>query len=348
MPFPLEYNALALFYQGNIALIHAAMERHADAHAAWEAVRHECRIDPAREWDRLLRRDIRLVMRGDAGYPPLLAETRQAPHGLYIRGSFAYDPPALAIVGTRRATNEGLRIAKMFAHDAAAAGVAVISGLALGIDASAHRGALDAQARPTTAVLPGGLDRVYPASHGSLAEDIVRGGGALMSEYPLGTPSFPSHFLERNRIVAGLAPATLVVEAPLRSGALVTARIAAEESRDVLVVPGPITHPNYAGAHELVKQGAGLVTSPQDIFDALGLEHAGPASAPGRTRPAPDLADLSPAERAVLEAIRMNGRPIALDDIGRLVHLEVHDAHRAVALLAVRGMISETDGLYTA
>lgn len=347
MPFPLEYNALALFHQGNIAQIHAAMERHPNARAAWEAVRHECRIDPAREWDRLLRRDLRLVMRGDTDYPLLLAETRSAPHGLYIRGSFAFNPPALAVVGTRRATGEGLRIAKMFAHDAAAHGVAVVSGLALGIDGSAHRGALDAHARPTTAVLPGGLDRVYPASHGSLAEEIVRAGGALISEYPLGTPSFPSHFLERNRIVAGMAPATLVVEAPVRSGALITARIAAEENRDVLVVPGPVSHPNYAGAHELIRQGATLIASLPDLFEALGIDMSKSAHH-HRKIPAPEPVTLSPTEQAVLAAIIGAGKPLDLDGIGRLVHFEVHAVNRAVALLAVHGMISETNGLYTA
>lgn len=350
MPFPLEYNALALFHQGNMAAIRADLTRHESARAAWEAVRHECRIDPAREWERLVRRDIRLVMQGDADYPPLLAEIHTAPPALYVRGSFVFTPPALAIVGTRRATNEGLRVAKSFAHDAAAAGVAVVSGLALGIDGAAHRGALDAKARPTTAVLPGGLDRTYPASHGSLGEEIIRSGGALISEYPLGTPSFPAHFLERNRIVAGLAPATLVIEAPLRSGALVTARLAVEGNRDVLVVPGPISHPNYAGSHELAKQGAGLITCARDIFDALHIDIPDVAPSPRHGLPdaGSDLSVLSPTERAVLEVIRLHGKPITLDAIGQLVHLEVHDIGRAVATLFVRGMISETDGLYTA
>ncbi len=342
MHIPSQYNALNLFHQGNRARMDEAWERHRDWSRAWDEARHGSRIDPDREWERLMKRDIRLVTHDDPNYPPFLREIHSAPYALYILGTFCFEQPLVAVVGTRRATHAGLETACAFARGLSDCGVGVVSGLALGIDGAAHRGALESGKRPTIAVLPSGLDRVYPSSHAPLAREILAHGGALVSEYPFDSPTFPSHFLERNRIVSCLSRGTLVVEAPERSGALVTARLATEQNRDVFAVPGPLSHPNYAGSHALIRQGAELVTSSRDICMSLGI----PFAKPSENAPDDDM-NLSPHERAVLAAIRAAGAPLTLDEIAELGHLEVHLANQAVALLTVNGMIRDMNGRYS-
>ena len=319
-----------------------AWERHRDWAKAWDEARHGSRIDPDREWERLMRRDVRLVMHDDPNYPPLLREIHGAPHALYVLGTFCFEQPLVALVGTRRATNAGKDIARAFARGLSDCGIGIVSGLALGIDGAAHLGALESGRRGTVAVLPSGLDRIYPSLHASLGREIVARGGALISEYPFDSESFPSHFLERNRIVSGLSRGTVVVEAPERSGALVTARLATEQNRDVFAVPGPLAHANYAGSHNLIRQGAELVTSARDICMSLGIPFAEPAGTPAHGE-----ASLSSHERIVLAAIRAACAPLTLDAIAELGHLEVHLANQAVALLTVNGMIRDMNGRYS-
>ncbi len=342
MESSIQYNAVNLFHQGSWVQMNAAWVRHRDWCAAWDEIKSSARIDPDREWERLERRGVRLVLAGDPNFPPLLREIHATPHALYVSGTFVFSPPTVAIVGTRRATREGLRIAHDFAHGLTDQGIGVISGLALGIDGAAHRGALASGKRPTVAVLPCGLDYTYPSAHTALARDIVSSGGAVISEYPFGTPALPFHFLERNRIVSGLSHGTLVVEAPARSGALVTARLATEQNRDVFVVPGPLNNPNYTGSHGLIRQGAALVTSPAEICEALGI-----AFITGQSAAEENDAERTPAERAVLSALRGAGTPLSLDAIAELGHLETSAAGSATAMLAVHGIIIDTNGLYS-
>lgn len=337
------YNATNRFYQGNYAKLETAWNRFRDWQAAWHAVGAGSGIDPEREWSALRKRNVRLVLQGEDGYPHALAETARAPFGLYRAGGCDFSRPAVAIVGTRRATAEGLATARQFAERLAAQGIIIVSGLALGIDAAAHAGALDAGARgATVAVLPCGLDDVYPRTHTNLAQSIIATGGTLVSEYPFGTAPFPAHFLERNRIVAGIARGTLVVEAPNKSGALVTAKLAVEANREVLAVPGPVRHPNYAGPHALIREGAALVTCPEDVCEALGLLYQKSGPEPG-TAPG----DLSPEERAVVDTIRNAGKPLTVDAIAQLSTLEIPAVSRAVALLSVSGTLTELDGRYS-
>ena len=177
---------------------------------------------------------------------------------------------AIAIVGTRRATPDGKSTARRFAAELARAGIVIVSGLAFGVDAAAHEGCLDAEGK-TVAVLACGLANIYPRNNEPLAKKILAQGGAIISEYPPDMPAYPSRFLERNRIVSGLSKGTLVIEAPERSGSLATARFALEQNRDVFVVPGPIAHPNFKGSHALIRQGAELVTTPEDILESYGI-----------------------------------------------------------------------------
>lgn len=213
-----------------------------------------------------------LLTLGDADYPCALLETADPPTILYALGDTArLNAPSIAIVGSRNATRQGLADSQAFASSFSSAGVCVVSGLALGIDAAAHRGGLSARAS-SVAVVGTGLDRVYPAANRDLAHDLaVR--GAVISEFCLGTPPAAANFPKRNRLIAGLARGVLVVEAALRSGSLTTARLALEQGRDVFAVPGSIHSPLAKGCHSLIKQGAKLVESADDVLAEWSVVH---------------------------------------------------------------------------
>jgi DNA processing protein len=221
----------------------------------------------------------------DPAYPAALLTMHDPPPLLYVSGQLdSLHAPCVALVGSRNATPQGLDDAGRFARELAGAGLVVVSGLALGIDAAAHRGALASGGR-TVAVIGTGADLVYPARHRELAHDIVRQ-GAIVSEWPLGTPARAAHFPQRNRLIAGMSRGVLVVEAAERSGSLITARLANEMGRDVFAMPGSIHAPLSRGCHQLIKDGAKLTETPQDVFEELGLapasrglaEHGGPAA----------------------------------------------------------------------
>ena len=221
----------------------------------------------AREWERAASLGVRIVDILDPAYPPLLREIFDPPIMLYIRGK-RWNPelPQLAIVGTRRPTGYGINCAERLAEDLAARGLAITSGLARGLDAAAHRGAL--RAGVTYAVFGSGLDFVYPKENRRLA-DFVEENGAIISEFPLGTPPSPQNFPIRNRIIAGMSLGVTVVEAAEYSGSLITVRLALEAGREIFAVPGNITSPNSFGPHALIRQGAKLVAGWQDIVEEL-------------------------------------------------------------------------------
>ncbi|MFA5241631.1 MAG: DNA-processing protein DprA [Sulfuricella sp.] len=210
-----------------------------------------------------------IVTLADTDYPRALLEVPDPPPLLYVKGQRQYlNFPALAIVGSRNATPQGLTNAEDFAHLLSDHGLCIVSGMALGIDGAAHRGGMRGQAS-SIAVVGTGLDIVYPARHRGLAHELAQK-GALVSEFPLGTPSKAQNFPRRNRLISGLSRGCLVVEAALRSGSLITARLAAEQGREVFAIPGSIHSPLAKGCHHLIKQGAKLVESAQDILDELG------------------------------------------------------------------------------
>ena len=238
-----------------------------------------------------------VVSLADARYPAALLETADPPPLLYVKGRVALlSAPALAIVGSRNATAQGLVDARRFAESLAGAGLTIVSGLALGIDAAAHEGALSAaaDAASTIAVIGTGADIVYPSAHRSLAHRIADQ-GAIVSEFALGSPAAAHHFPRRNRIIAGLARGVLVVEAAAQSGSLITARLAGEQGRDVFAIPGSIHSPLSKGCHRLIKQGAKLVESVTDILEEL---HLAPDAAP-EIRPDASVADDDPLFAAI-------------------------------------------------
>ncbi|HWI84035.1 DNA-processing protein DprA [Ramlibacter sp.] len=239
----------------------------------------------------------RILTLADPAYPPALLQTEDPPLLLYLLGRLPAEwPHAIAVVGSRNPTPQGLANARHFGRSFAQAGLTVVSGLARGIDGAAHEGALEgapAGQLATIAVVGTGLDRVYPGQHLALSHEIARR-GLLVSEYPLGTPPLAPNFPRRNRIIAALSAGTVVVEAALRSGSLITARLAAEQGKDVFAIPGSIHSPQARGCHALLKQGAKLVETAQDVLEELALpaRRAGAAPAtdePGEREPESEL-----------------------------------------------------------
>lgn len=249
----------------------------------------------------------RVLTLADDAYPAALLRTEDPPLMLYVIGAVpAPWPRAIAVVGSRNPTPQGLANARRFGRSLAEAGLTVVSGLALGVDGAAHEGALDGAAQDrvaTIGVVGTGLDRVYPRQHLALAHDIARR-GLLVSEYPLGTPPLPANFPRRNRIIAALSEGTVVVEAALRSGSLITARLAAEQGKEVFAIPGSIHSPQARGCHALLKQGAKLVETAQDVLEELS---GAPASAAMPDEPA----GASEREDEVLAALGFD--PVSLD-----------------------------------
>ena len=274
------------------------------------------------------------VARGRAGYPALLAELHDPPARLHLRGGATeiLSRPAVAIVGARSCSRYGAQVARDIACELAAAGVVVVSGLARGIDGEAHRGAL-AGGGLTVAVLGCGIDRDYPRAHAELARRIAES-GLVVSEYPPGIEPAPWRFPARNRIVAGLARATVVVEARERSGALITADFALELGRDVFAVPGEITSGLSKGTNDLIRQGATPLLAVDDVLGALGLE-AAPPKPP---------ASVSPEAAGVL-AVLADGAA-ALDELARATGLGSPEVAVALTELELAGLVAGGDGLY--
>ncbi|HYA20230.1 MAG TPA: DNA-processing protein DprA [Burkholderiales bacterium] len=228
-------------------------------------------ILPALQW--LEGEQNHLVTLADEDYPKALLQISDPPLVLYVKGRRELlNSPALAIVGSRNATPQGIANAESFARNLSDAGLTVLSGLAVGIDAAAHRGGLKGAAS-SVAVLGTGLDIVYPARNRDLAH-MLADNGALVSEFPLGTPAIASNFPRRNRVISGMARGCLVVEAAVSSGSLITARLALEQGREVFAIPGSIHSPLSKGCHALIKQGAKLAESAQDILEEIGWQKA--------------------------------------------------------------------------
>lgn len=277
---------------------------------------------------------IRCLTIGRPGYPALLRQIPDPPARLWVRGDAVLETLercTVAIVGARACSGYGRAVTRMLASEVASVGAVVVSGLARGIDAEAHRGALAANA-PTVAVLGCGVDRDYPAAHAALAREIVDRGGLIVSEYEPGVEPAPWRFPARNRIIAGLARATVVVEARQRSGALITADFALEDGREVLAVPGEITSALSAGTNALLQIGATPVTHADDVLEALGLVRSAPPAAP--------LAD--PVAAAILRAVG-NGAG-TLDELVRLTGLGAADVAAALTVLELDGAVSLDDG----
>lgn len=317
-----------------VALFAASTDSHLLAEPRSARFERFCaELDESTVLAELDRRGIRWVARGAPGYPARLRRIHDPPPGLFVRGSAELtllDAPCVAIVGARACSAYGAAVAAELARGLARAGVVVVSGLARGVDGAAHRGALDTGT--TVAVLGCGVDRDYPRAHRLLAASIAEC-GLIVSEYPPGVDPAPWRFPARNRIVAGLCDATVVVEARERSGALITADFALDEGREVLAVPGEITSLLSKGSNHLLRLGAIPVTCLGDVLAVVGVE-ALPA------RPAAFEPRLDAVRAAVADA------PAAVDELVGKTGLSAGDVAAALAELELAGAVHQADGLY--
>lgn len=296
----------------------------------------KARFDVRAELARLQALGFRFLARSDPAFPSLLRAIHDPPPGLFLRGesdTTLLGQPAVAIVGARACSAYGRQIARSLGRDLAAAGLVVVSGLARGVDAEAHRGALEA-AGTTVAVLGCGIDRDYPAAHRELARQVAAT-GLVVAEYAPGVEPAPWRFPARNRIVAGLCAATVVVEARERSGALITADFALEEGREVFAVPGEITSALSAGTNALLRLGATPLTCAQDVLESYGLVQA-PAPAP----------EVGGTASTVLERIREQAQ--GADELARATGLSAGELAVALTELELAGVVTEEDGVYRA
>lgn len=283
-----------------------------------------------------------LLPLGDPLYPDGLLQTADPPLLLYVHGQREVLGPQvhrLAVVGSRNPTAQGVENAQSFARALAASGVCIVSGLALGIDAAAHQGALAAGGN-TIAVVGTGLDRVYPRQHRELAHAIAAQ-GALVSEYPIGTPPLAAHFPQRNRIISGLSQGTLVVEAALQSGSLITARTALEQGRDVYAIPGSIHAPQAKGCHALIKQGAKLVESAQDILEDTLM--AGVAAIPENSGGPTSATPAGPDHHTAL-CTALGHDPIGLDALQARTGMATAHLQAALLELELEGWVQRLPG----
>lgn len=307
--------------------------------AALEAARRapESLQEARRSAEALERKGIAMVLGHDPAYPPLLREIADPPGVLFVRGRLPTAAAMVALVGTRGATAYGLRTARRLASELAARGVLVVSGLALGIDAAAHAGALSTGL--TVAVLGSGLDHVGPARNRKLAAEIVANGGGLVSEYLPATPAAAGQFPARNRIVSGMCHATVVVEAPARSGALITADLALEQGREVMAVPGAIDQVQSAGTLTLIAQGAKLVARVEDVLAELPTWAESGAA---RGTPAKSMAGLPPEERQVLAALARG--PLHVDAVAAASGLSAAVVTGLLMVLELKAFVVQLPG----
>lgn len=296
---------------------------------------------PDVEWEKLQGKGIRLLCLGDPDYPANLVEIPDPPVVLFLRGTVEpRDLVSVAVVGSRAASPIGLAFTEKLCSELAAHGVTIVSGFAVGIDSAAHRGALKVRGR-TLAVLGCGIDIDYPSGNSKL-KDAIANRGALLSEFPLGTPPAPGHFPMRNRIISGLALGVVIVEAAHRSGSLITARLALEQGREVFAVPGMPTHHRSVGPHKLLKQGAKLVESAEDVLEEIRPLVRLSVDLSSRKHSVPPRVELAPEEGEV--AVLLDQNPQHIDDLCRSLRWPASRLMAVLLSLELKGIARQLPG----
>lgn len=300
----------------------------------FDARRAEKELDTARKMG------VRVLSHGDDDYPAALKRIEDPPLVLYVQGNLGHDEPCLGVVGSRKATPYGLNVTQFLSRDLAAAGLTIVSGLARGIDARAHNAALQAGGR-TVAVLGSGIDVIYPCEHKELAARIAAH-GALVSEYPLGTPPNRENFPIRNRVISGLSAGVIVVEASLKSGSLITARMAMEQGREVLVVPGSIFNECSQGCHALIRDGATLIQNWKDVVESLPEEITQKIILVAEESKL-DEADLTEREKSIIALLSFE-QPRHVDQLAGLAGMQAQEILGALVDLELKNYISQMPG----
>lgn len=306
--------------------------------AAQKIANERSGIDPEIEWQKLQRENILAISIEDPRYPTLLKEIPDNPYLIYMKGNLeCLSIPLVAIVGSRKLTTYGSQVARSFARDLAGSGVCIVSGLAFGIDATAHRGALDAKGK-TIAVLGNSLDdeSIAPRTNFQLAQEIIASDGLLISEFPIKTNADVWTFPARNRIMAGMCQGTLVIEAALKSGSLITANLAVDYNRDVFAVPGSIFSSQSEGTNKIIKAGAKLVTSAKDILEELRIEKNEETSQE-------ELGiSFTTKENKVCKIL--SHESLHIDTIAKLTKLDTSTISSVLAILEIKGVIKNVGG----
>ena len=344
-----RFGSLAAVFEASEAELAEVQGMSIDKAGQFLAALRQVRAD--QEIDKAERSHVKLITWADKGYPELLKRISDPPLALYVAGSVeALDMPAVAIIGTRRPTVYGREAARRFGYQLACAGYMVVSGLALGIDAEAHAGALQAKGR-TVAVLGGALDRLFPRENQSLAREMARKGGAVVSEYPFGRQPDRQTFPMRNRIVSGLCKGVLVVEASLTSGTMITVGQALDQNRSVMAIPGRIDSPASQGCHKLLREGARLVTTAddvaeelQDLLSGMRLRFAGSQDYAngGAKADTPPRAVLTSDEQAVMKLVEMQGTPV--DEVIRGCGLDAGKVNAILVGLQIKRLVRLLSG----
>lgn len=304
------------------------------------------RLDAEAELEKTDKVNGKIYFKGEEGYPEELLSIKEPPLVLYVRGVLPAENSAnAAMVGTRKITPYGRRAASKLAEDLALAGVILVSGLARGVDTAVHSAAVR-NGKPTLALIGTGIGRCYPAENRELARGILDTGGAIISELPFDAPPLAQHFPRRNRLIAGLSKLVVVVEGEVKSGALITAKMALEQGIDVLAVPGPIDSPQSAGTNKLIKEGAGMVLSAADIIDCLPLNlKLGLNTKKLYNEEKPPLEELSGPELSVVEAIGSGS--VSVDDLALALNMPISELSGVLFSLEVSGVISCAEGKYS-
>ncbi len=335
--------------------LQALIDHFGDAASAWSGEPNELReaglsskiverllemrgnLDVDKLWERIVAQGIHIITWQDESYPRRLKEIDQPPPVLYARGTLLpEDDFAVGIVGTRRITPYGRQVTEDLAGFLAANGITIISGLARGVDATAHAAALRAGGR-TVAVLGCGVDRIYPPENRALAEQMMAH-GAILSDYPVGTAPEATNFPPRNRIISGLSLAVVVVEAGETSGALITAEFAAEQGREVFAVPGSILAAQSKGTNKLIQKGAQLLLTPDDLLQALNLTRVGAQKSARKVLPADEV------EKQLLEAL--GSEPLHVDELRNQTGLPVEKVSAALVMMELKGMVRQVGAMH--
>ena len=325
------YNALNALYKGSYSKLQKLWEQYGNWKKIWEEKGKE-NIHENQEWKKVLGLGASLIVSEDNEYPELLKEIPLPPHGIYVLGKIEYKQPAVAIVGTRAATPQGKELARSFARKLSSAGITIISGLAMGIDQAAHQGVLEENGK-TIAVLGTPINHIYPKQNEQLAANILKNGGAIISEFPTNQEYHPQNFLIRNRIISGLSNAILVIEAPERSGSLATARFALEQNREIFVIPGNISSQNYRGSNSLIKAGANIITDPEDILNHLGIQIASQKNELKRGE--------NEIENAILNTLQKE--KASIEQLMKYTKINPEDLNKSLAMLIIKGIIKESN-----
>jgi len=334
----LYFNAINKVYKPYQPTIIKLYQKLVSFKRVFNALNIKERVDIEKEYEKLEKLGVEIVVYDEESYSLKLKNIDEPPLGLYVLGNKSLlndESLSIAIVGTRKATNYGLLVSHKFSKELASLGITIISGLAYGIDESAHKGAIEDNGK-TIAVLGEGIDLALSSPRGKLIEKIIENDGAIISEYSLSTPAMPYHFPLRNRIIAGLSDGILVIEAPIDSGALITANYGLKYGKEIFVVPGEITNKNFQGSHNLIKQGAKITTEIEDILIEFNFDI--------NLKDKLKRIKLSPKEEIIYEILEKENKSI--EELKLETNLSIQELLIILTNMEVKGIIKNKGGKF--